>query len=302
MEEARSVRRVFEQALAETRRDWALGTALSILLAPLALGVTAVLVAVLAAGVGQDLRWHRPPGGLAGAVEVLLALLLTCFVLREGGRTPWRWVLSAAAVLAGVAGLAHATPLPASAPAAFWVVWGVGVLGVLGLAGVGYEAKDDYEVGLGRWKVDHPLTLTHELDRGHLGLGLLVTLPRALLETAGDIATGGWAVRGLDDVEVEGASRVLLGLARGDAALVDGALRRLGPAPGRRVQRVLERMKLVRPGSPPGLTQKGVKLVSQAMAQAMATLRGGPLVAENVEGDPRHHDPRDRPPRARAQP
>lgn len=266
MEEVRSVRRVFEQALGSARNDWLLGTVLTVVLAPLALAITGIVILVLLTGPdGWVRRATGHPTGVAAAVEVFLGLLFLAFVFGDGRRIAWRYVGGAAAGLVALACLAHLTPLPQAAPVAFWIVWSLGVFGVLALMGLAYDAKDHYDLGIGRWMVDDPFTLSDDLDRAHVALGFIVAIPRSMLGAVSDIVAGGWALRGLDGAEVEAASRVVLGIARTDPSLANDALRRLGPDSSARVLRALDGMKLVVPGDPPRLSAKGVKLVSTAM-------------------------------------
>lgn len=258
-----AVRRGFEAALSEARRDWVLGTVLTIALAPVFLAATAAVVVFVAGGdLVESVVRHPTAGPLA--LEVFLALLFLGFFLGEPGRTRWGLVGVGAGGLIGLALLAHGTPLAARSPGLFWGVYGVGVFVLLGVLGLAYTPRDDYELGLGRWMIDNPLTLRDDIDRTHLGMGFVVALPRFVLGAASDVVAGSWAVRGLAPHEVRGAAAALLALGRGDAAGATSAVGRLGPTAAGRVVRALEGTKLLRPGG--RLTTQGSRLLAASGA------------------------------------
>lgn len=257
------VRRVFEDALGEARRDWLLGTVLTIVFLPLLLAAAA---AVLVFMIGVDVVGEvatRPSAALV-AVEVFLGFLFLGYFLGEPGRTRWPLVGVAAAGLAALVVLAHVTPLPRTAPGPFWAVYGLGVFGLLGVLGLAYTPRDDYDLGLGRYMINRPFTLHDDIDRAHFGLGFLVAIPRFVLGAASDVVSGSWALRGLSPHEVRGASAALLALGRGDAAGAHAQVGRLGPTAASRVRRALEGAKLLRPGG--HLTPKATRLLASSGA------------------------------------
>lgn len=256
------IRRALDDALGEARRDWLLGTVLTVLFTPMFLAV-ALAVLVFGAGIEVVEVVASPSRALVG-LEVFLGLMFLGYFLSEPGRTRWHVVLGAAAGLGALIALAHVSPLPRTAPGAFWALYGVGVLGLLGAMGLAYTPRDDYELGLGRWMIDNPFTLRDDIDRAHLGLGLLVAIPRFVLGAASDVVSGSWAVRGLAGHERQAAAMALLALGRGDGAEAQRAVGRLGPTSAGRVLRALEGTKLLRPGG--HMTTKASRLLAAAGA------------------------------------
>lgn len=260
--EVAKVRRAFEGALDAARRDWLLGSGLTVVLAPVFVAVALGLLVLLG---GEPVRWivsHPTSGALA--IEVFLAFLFLGFFLGEPGRARWGLVGVAAGGLAALALLAHATPLPQAAPGAFRGLYGVGVFVLLGVLGLAYTPRDDYELGLGRWLIDNPLTLRDDIDRAHLTMGVVTALPRFVLGAASDVVSGSWAVRGLAPHERQATAEALLALGRGDGAAAQRAIGRLGPTAAGRVLRALEGTKLVRPDGK--LTTQGSRLLAASGA------------------------------------
>lgn len=105
------VRRALEEALAQARRDWLLGTVLTVLFLPLLLaGAAVIVVGWLGWGAAEHVALGSSPG--LATVEGFLGLLFLGFVLGEPGRTRWPMVGLAACVLVALGALAHGRLTP----------------------------------------------------------------------------------------------------------------------------------------------------------------------------------------------
>ena len=266
----------FGEAYAAARKEGILFVVLTVALTPVAM-VLAVVGILLAAclvfrppavdSVGFGLVAAVSGRDFATAFNVLLGLFLVCFLFRFRDGSPRsgidvKWVWSAAAVLAVVLVVSHATSLVESHPGWFWCGYVVLVVVYFGLLGRAYQPAGDYYLGLFDGRLDDPFTLRDDLDRAHVALGCAVLVPEAIIQAYGEVAGGGWMIRGLTDREQRLAADFLRALATRNPKTIESVRSRIDPVSAPRIWMVLDRMGLVRlRNDRPELTLDGRKLV-----------------------------------------
>lgn len=286
-DDASKVRRVLEEALSAARKDWLLGTVLTVVLAPVFAAAALVgLVIALSYSGGVDVL-NLSPAALPVVLEVFLVYMTVGLFFGEKRKVSGSLIAGALAGIAALAVLAHATTLRTTAPAPFWTVYGLGVAGILGLMGYGYAPRDDYYLGLTRYQIDNPFTLRDDVDRAHVGLGFAAAAPQFVLGAIGGIFDGSWALAGLEEREVVAASRALLGLARGDPKAFT-PVSALGPTAAARIMRALVGCKLLAAGAAVArLSTQGQRLLATSGASLSPPREGFPTDADSPpRGDP----------------